>query len=115
MAIKRFEDILAWQKARQLTVLTYQSFNHLKDFGFRDQIQRAVISISNNIAEGFERGGNKELRHFLFIAKASCGELRSMIYASSDLKYISHSEMQPLFKLSEEISRMLSAFIKKLD
>lgn len=114
MTIKRFEDIVAWQKARQLAILTYQLFANLRDYGFRDQIQRAAISISNNIAEGFERRGDKELKHYFFMAKGSCGELRSMLYMAIDLKYISQSELRLLFELSEEISRMLSAF-KKLN
>lgn len=80
MAIERFEDIIAWQKAKELSIQIYSLFAESKDFGFKDQILRASVSIMNNIAEGFERKGNKEFSHFLFIAKGSCGEVRSMLY-----------------------------------
>ena len=73
MKIERFEDIIAWQKAKELSLVIYQTFNHSKDFGFKDQICRASVSIMNNIAEGFERRGDKELAHFLSISKGSCG------------------------------------------
>lgn len=72
MKIERFEDIIAWQKARDLTLLLYGLFKSSRDFSFRDQILRASISIMNNIAEGFERKSNKELKQLLFIAKGSC-------------------------------------------
>jgi four helix bundle protein len=66
MKIERFEDIIAWQKAKELSVQVYGMFENSKDFGFKDQIQRASVSVMNNIAEGFERRGNKEFRHFLY-------------------------------------------------
>ena len=69
MRIERFEDIKAWQKAKELSVAIYRLFEHSKDFDFKDQIQRACVSIMNNIAEGFVRKGNKEFAYFLFIAK----------------------------------------------
>ena len=71
--IERFEDMISWQKAKKLTVEIYKNFDNCKDYGFRDQIQRASVSIMNNIAEGFERRGDKEFKHFLFITKGSCG------------------------------------------
>ena len=92
MNIEKFEDILSWQKAKLLTLCIYKSFKTCKDFGFRDQIQRATVSIMNNIAEGFERKGDKEFKRFLFIAKGSCGEVRSMVYLAHDLGYISKEE-----------------------
>ena len=76
MKIERFEDILAWHKAKVLTVEIYKQFENSKDFGFRDQIQRAAVSVMNNIAEGFERKSNKEFAYFLYVAKGSCGEVR---------------------------------------
>jgi|SRR3989344_3660349 len=114
MKINRFEDIQIWQKAKELNLSIYKSFNTCKDFGFRDQIQRASVSIMNNIAEGFERQGNKEFSRFLFISKGSCAEVRSMLYLALDLKYIPKSDFDNFYNLSEEISKMLSGFIKTL-
>lgn len=114
MTIDRFEDILSWQKSKELALNIYHLYATNKDYGFKDQIQRASVSIMNNIAEGFERRSDKELRHFLFIAKGSCGEVRSMLYLAKDLKYITPSEFDKLHMLSLEISRLLSGFIKTL-
>ena len=74
MKIEKFEDILAWQKAKIMTSKIYSALKDLKDFGFKDQICRASVSVMNNIAEGFERQINNEFRQFLYIAKGSCGE-----------------------------------------
>ena len=115
MKIDRFEDIVAWQKAKILTLGIYTSFKDCKDYGFKDQIQRASVSIMNNIAEGFERLGDKEFKRFLFIAKASCGEVRSMLYLSHDLGYLSREETRKYYDLSVEVSKLISGFIKKLN
>jgi four helix bundle protein len=115
MKIEKFEDIIAWQKAKELTLLIYKSFKDNKDFGFRDQIQRASASIMNNIAEGFERRGDKELKHFLFIAKGSCGEVRSMLYLALNLGYTDKEQNEKYYNLSIEISKLLLGFIKSLD
>ena len=114
MKIIRFEDIVSWQKAKQLTLITYKLFKSNKDYSFRDQIQRAVISIMNNIAEGYERQSNKEFRNFLYIAKGSCGEYRSMLYITLDLAYINRKEFLELNTLSVDISKLLSGLIKTL-
>lgn len=114
MKIEKFEDIIAWRKAEELTLLIYKIFKDNKDFGFKDQIQRASVSIMNNIAEGFERRGDKEFKHFLFIAKGSCGEVRSMLYLALKLEYISEKDFGQFYNLSMEVSRMLSGFIKTL-
>ena len=114
MKIEKFEDIVAWQKARELTVAVYQNFTTCKDFGFKDQIQRAAVSIMNNIAEGFERNTNKEFRNFLFIAKGSCAEVRSMFYLALQLKYISKQNFDVFHSQCVEISKFLSGFIKTL-
>ncbi len=114
MGIERFEDIIAWQKAKLLTINIYTIFNDSKDFGFKDQIQRASISIMNNIAEGFERKSNKEFKQFLYIAKGSCGEVRSMLIIANELKKINTSEFETLFSLSIEISKILFGLINKL-
>ena len=114
MKIEKFEDIIAWQKSKILAVCIYKYFKLSRDFSFRDQIQRATISISNNIAEGYERQGNKEFSKFLFIAKGSCAEVRSMLYIALELKYMSKAEFRNLYQLSQEISRLISGFIKTL-
>lgn len=114
MTIKNFEDILSWQKAKELTLYIYNLNRNIKDFTFKDQIQRAAISIMNNIAEGYERSGNKEFKKFLYIAKGSCGEVRSMLYLALELNYLVKSDFNKLFNLSIEISRLLSGLIKKL-
>jgi len=114
MKIERFEDIIAWQKAKDMTSIIYKDFSDSKDFSFRDQIQRASVSVMNNIAEGFERRTNNEFRQFLFIAKGSCGEVRSMLYLAIELNKISENSFNKLIKLAEEISKILSGLIKTL-
>ena len=112
--IEKFEDILAWQEARTLVKLIYVEFRSCRDFGFKDQIQRAVISIMNNIAEGYERKGNKEFAKFLYISKGSCAEVRSMVYVALDLNYIDENKSQELQDKADKISRMLSNLIRAL-
>ena len=114
MKIERFEDIIAWQKSKVLTIEVYKQFRNCKDFGFKNQIERASVSVMNNIAEGFERKGDKEFKHFLFIAKGSCGEVRSMFYLALELEYLSKEDSKKLYNLSIEISKLLSGFIKTL-
>lgn len=114
MKIERFEDSIAWQLAKELTVSIYSLFEKSNDYGFKDQIQRASISILNNIAEGFERKTNNEFKQFLYIAKGSCGEVRSMLIIAQDLKKISLEDYTELFTKAEIISKMLSNFIKTL-
>jgi four helix bundle protein len=114
MGFERFEDIVAWQKAKKLAVSIYSVFSEDIDYGFKNQIQRASVSVMNNIAEGFERKSNNEFKHFLFIAKGSCGEVRSMLHLANDLKKANQDKIIELMLLSEEISKMLSGLIKKL-
>ena len=114
MKIDQFEDIIAWQKAKAMTIRIYSNFKDLKDFEFKNQVCRASVSIMNNIAEGFERKSDSEFKHFLFIAKGSCGEVRSMLYLAYELKYIHEEDYSFLINLSNEISRMLSGLIKSL-
>lgn len=114
MSIEKFEDIQSWQRAKHLTVRVYELFGASKDFGFRDQIQRASASVMNNIAEGFERGTNNEFKHFLYMAKGSCGEVRSMLRVAVDLGYITKKEYKDLNTESTEISKLLSGLIKTL-
>ncbi len=114
MSIQSFEEIIAWQKARELTKQTYKAFTHCKDYSFKNQMERASVSIMNNIAEGFERQTNKEFRNFLFIAKGSSGEVRSMSILAQDLKYITKEDQLIIYNQAQEISRILSGFIKTL-
>ena len=114
MKIEKFEDIIAWQKARVLTLDIYRLFGHSKDFGFKDQIQRAAVSVMNNVAEGFERKTNKELMLFLYIAKGSCGEVRSMLYIALGLRYITETDFTKKYDLCVEISKTLSGFIRSI-
>ena len=114
MTIEKFEDIIAWQKAKELVCGIYVIFKLHRDWGFKEQIQRASVSVMNNIAEGFERKGDKEFKHFLFIAKGSCAEVRSMLCLALELKYINNNQYNKLNNLSVEVSKLLSGFIKTL-
>jgi four helix bundle protein len=108
--VERFEDLIAWQKARVLTRLIYQVTRQgafAKDFGLANQIQRAVVSIMSNLAEGFERSGSGEFYHFLSIAKSSCAEVRSQLYVAFDVGYLDQDEFDQLFLQAEEVSRII--------
>jgi four helix bundle protein len=111
-AFKSFEDIQAWQKARQLTRMIYEITAEgrlAKDYGLRDQIQRASVSIMANIAEGFGRHSDKEFANFLNIAHGSAAEVQSHLYVALDLKYIDQDAFSRLYKMLDEISRMMLA------
>lgn len=112
--IEKFEDILAWQKSQKLAHNAYKLFKTNKDYSFRDQICRASVSVSNNIAEGFERRSTKEFLMFLYIAKGSCGEVRSMLYLALDLNYISDKNFTLMHNQATEISKLIAGFIKYL-
>lgn len=114
MGFSRFEEILAWQKSKDLTLNLYRLFMENRDFGFRDQIQRASLSVMNNIAEGFERQTNKEFRQFLYIAKGSCAEVKSMLYLALELSYLNLKEYDSLTNDAVELSKMLSGLIRFL-
>lgn len=93
----------------------YSVFKDLKDFGFKDQICRATVSISNNIAEGFDRSSNADFKRFLFISLASCSEVKSMLYLAERLDYIEKSKAELLRDNCVEISKIISGFIKSLN
>ena len=116
-AFKRFEDIKAWQKARETTREVYKqtakgSFS--RDFGLRDQIQRASISVMANIAEGFGRHSDKEFANFLNVAHASVSESQSHFYVALDLEYISQENFTRIYVMFDEVSRMTMALAKHL-
>ena len=116
---KRFEDIDAWQKARQLTKEIYRVTSQKefsRDFALKDQIRRASVSVMSNIAEGFERSGTGEFTHFLATAKGSAGEVRSQLYVALDQAYITPDVFSTLDLTVTEISKMvagLMGYLKK--
>ena len=113
----RFEDIDAWQRSRELTNRIYKitsKGDFARDFGLKDQIRRASVSIMSNIAEGFERSGTGEFAHFLATAKGSAGEVRSQLYVALDQGYISQVLFDPLIAGVTDISRMLSGLMNYL-
>ncbi len=115
--IERFEDLIAWQKARELTREVYASTNmglFAKDYGLRDQIRRAVVSIMSNIAEGFERGGDREFGQFIAQAKGSSAEVRAQLYVALDQGYIDKPTFERLVDLTTHINRMLAGLMKYL-
>jgi four helix bundle protein len=110
MPVSRFEDLIAWQKARQLTSLIYAMTKQApfsRDFGLSGQIQRAAVSIMSNIAEGFERARRPEFHQFLSIAKASCAEVRSLLYIARDISYINDEQFTKSMTLAEEVARIV--------
>jgi four helix bundle protein len=114
MAIQKFEDIIAWQKGQDFAVEIYSVFNELRDFGFRDQICRSVVSISNNIAEGFDRSSDADFSRFLYISIGSGSEVKSMLYLAARLKYISDEQKIKLLEEANEISKITRGLIKSL-
>ena len=117
MAVKNFEDLNVWKQARQLTQEVYRltkTEKFRKDFGLRDQIRRATISVMSNIAEGFERGGNQEFVQFLYVAKAWCGEVRSQLYVALDQGYATANDSEKLLQLFRRLSGMITNLITYL-
>lgn len=108
----QFEDLEVWQRAIRLSTEIYSSLKSLRDFGFRDQITRSSLSISSNIAEGFERGSNRDFIRFLHYAKGSCGELRSQTYIGIKIGYLSKDSGESWLEESKQISSMIAGLIK---
>lgn len=115
MTFRRFEDIIAWQKSQDLAVEVYQKFRSINDFSFRDQICRASVSISNNIAEGFGRKGDKQFKHFLYIGLGSAMEVNSMLYLAEKLRYITKEEAIVFHEKGNEVCRLIRGLIKSLN
>ena len=112
-----FEDLIAWQKARQLTSIIFRltkSEPFTRNFTLKDQLCRAAISVPANIAEGFERDGNKEFIKFLSIAKGSVGEVRSLLYLAKDFEYISPEQMDETRALTLETARLIGGLMRYL-
>jgi four helix bundle protein len=117
MRVTRFEDLEIWQFARELYKLVFKITSEepfCRDFRFRDQIRDSSGSISDNIAEGFERGGNKEFIQFLSVSKGSCGETRNQSYRAFESKYITQEVLDELLNLTDLISRKTANLIKTL-
>ena len=116
--IERFEELIAWQKARVLTREIYEITRRgafARDFGLSGQIQRAAVSIMSNIAEGFERGGRGEFHQFLSTAKASCAEVRSQLYVALDVGYLEEQTFHTLLRQAEEVARIVGGLRASVD
>ncbi|WP_440875540.1 four helix bundle protein [Thalassotalea sp. PLHSN55] len=109
-----FENLAVWQRATGLSVATYKAFAMHKDYGFKDQITRASLSIASNISEGMERQTSKEKCQFLYIAKGSCGELRTQLYIAKEINYLERSFADNCISETTEISKMLMGLINKI-
>ncbi len=115
MRVTRFEDLLVWQKSIEISLTIYKLFAVNLDWGFKNQIQRASVSIANNIAEGFDRSSDKEFKRFLFIALGSASEVRSMNYLGFKLNYISIEDFNDCNNQLIEISKMLNGLSRSLN
>jgi four helix bundle protein len=114
MATTSFKDLIVWQQAQRLVVEVYSVTAAMNDYGFKDQLQRASVSIANNIAEGRARRSDKSFRQPLLIAKGSAAEVESMILLATELQYISSDQKDRLIESVEQVSRLLNGLIKKL-
>jgi four helix bundle protein len=115
--IKRLEDIEAWQKARVLAKHIYETTGHgafARDFSLKDQIRRASVSSMSNIAEGFERDGNKEFIQFLSDAKGSAGEVKSQLYVALDARFVTQPQFDELYHAADETTRLIGGFMRYL-
>src|SRR5256714_9693369 len=114
MAYQSFEDLEVWQRGCRLTVDVFKAFRSCREFTLKDQIQRAALSLPSNVAEGAERGSNKDFAHSLNIAKGSCGELRTQFYIARKLELLSKPLFDTLIKESKELSAMLEGLRRSM-
>ena len=115
--VERFEDLVAWQKARVLVRTIYRITSEgpfAKDFALFDQIRRAAISVPSNIAEGYERTRRREYHHFLCVAKASCAEVRTQLYIARDVGHITENRFRYLMEKAEEVGRLIGGLRAKI-
>lgn len=115
MAVQKFEDLIVWQKSQDLAVCIYAVFRTCKDFAFKDQITRATVSISNNIAEGFERSSNADFSRFLYFSLGSVSEVRSMLYLAFRLEFINNEQFKSLLDITNQISKMLYGLLNSMN
>lgn len=116
-SIKRFEDLYSWQKARELTKFIYsltKKPKFLKDYGLKNQIERAGVSVMANQSEGFSRGTKIELINYFYIAKGSAGEVQSHLYVALDAGYIDMSEFRKAYQLADECQKLIQSFVDKV-
>lgn len=109
--VEKFEDLIGWRKARELTDLIYKISNDgefARDWGLRDQIRRASVSVMSNVAEGFERAGRAEFRQFLIVAKGSCAEVKAQLYVALDAGYLNKEQFETIYAVAEETGRILN-------
>jgi four helix bundle protein len=117
MIIKRFEELEIWQEARELSKLVFKLTSKepfASDYRFRDQMRASAGSVMDNIAEGFDRGGNKEFYQFLSVSRGSCGEVRSQSYRANDWEYIASDQFNELLDRTERISRKTISLMNHL-
>ena len=115
--VKKFEDVMAWQKVRELVKMVYKMTREgdfARDFSLKDQFRRAAVSVISNIAEGFSRQTDKEFVQFLYIAKGSISEIQSQLYVAFDLGYVEVQEFNKAYELSSEVARLLTGLIRYL-
>ncbi len=114
MSTQSFKDLIVWQKSFDLTLCVYKSLEDCRDYGFKDQIQRASVSIMNNIAEGYAKRSDKSFKNYLSIAKGSAAEVESMLLLAKGLGYIETDKQKVLMSKVDEVGKMISGFIRKL-
>jgi four helix bundle protein len=112
MGVEKFEDLKVWKISMNLSVMLYRDLKDCKNFGLRDQMQRASVSIPSNIAEGFDRKTNKEYIYFLHIAKGSCAELRTQIYLAKEIDVIQKKQSIEYIEITRKISAMIYKLIQ---
>lgn len=109
--VHSFENLLVWKVSQETAILLYKLTSNWKDYGLKDQIQRAVVSVVSNIAEGYERGSKQDFVRFLFIARGSVAEVRAQSYIARDLGYLKNSDFEVLYDKLDHIARMLGKLI----
>lgn len=115
MKIQKFTELIVWQKSKKLISITYAASNEIKNFSFKDQLNRASLSISNNIAEGFGRRSNKEFKRFLKISLGSAFEVNSMLIVFHDIQILSDELFNDALACVEEVIRLLIGLISKIE
>jgi len=115
--IEKFEDIEAWRKSRELAKAVYTVTSDgafANDYGLKDQVRRAAVSVMSNIAEGFDRGGNRDFIQFLSIAKGSAAEVQAQLYVALDAGYVSKEQFMEIYDLASDTSRLIGGFMRYL-